>query len=1079
MFEQQLVVELDPNSTPDTDVGGVTEDAISAGATATLPANNNSTIGITVFATNNTSRTQSDVSVGLRLNASLVPESIPAGCTFDETSFELRCSEASLEAGDDVLFTVFVPAPSVETEVQFGAGQGSVTLDRTLTIFAAPAAGTPGADPINVGIAPGNPALGTVGELRADGFGDPHLITFDGLRYDLQIVGEVIYAAFPGGEIQMRTREYRRGTSVISGFAAQVGDNVVEISNDLSVDGLVLIDGVETPLPVGDTLELGAGASVASTQEGFTVTWPGTGVRPTFIVRTFRGLGGFLNGQVRLPDTAAGQITGVLGNGDGNGNNEFFDRAGNVFEARPSQTVVHTQYADAWRLSDAESLFTYGAGESTATFTDLSYPGTVFRIEDLTEAQFNQALAICEAAGVTDDFLLETCIYDVAISDGLPVFAASAVGVPVPELALDGALASEVVLQDNPLRYYQFTEGSFEDTAGSGFDVTIAAGVASILGPILNEPDVGLSRQASATAALAETSDEGLPIGNDARTISAWVFPSGDTRIRDIVTYGDFGFTQTGNGFAVTQNGGNQGGWGVAGPTANQWHHAAVVIENDTATFYLDGASYGTQSVNIDTTLGGTLRIGEFGGYDEVAIFDSALSDADISDIYSVGVSADGQPCRNAPTDAYGAAVFTTEPEIFYRFDERNPDGSLPRLVADYSANCLSGAINDEAVSVDSPIGDAGLAVERTNGEVATGPATSLAEGAEARSISLWADTSGSGRIRTLAGWGNFTFTATNTEGIALAENGVNRAAWTLPAGIPSEFHHLTVTVDNGVAELYLDGVNIGSRDVVLDTVPGRPFHIGEDAALDEVAVYNRALTAEEAHNLYAVGASGGNVCRDVPTDAYGAAVVGDNPEVFYRFDEREADGSVPLYAADFSDNCLGAATTNQSVSDSSPVGDANLGLTADGNGPLAIAPSRSLPSGDADRTIEFWFSDRFGGSHQIFEYGNLEVFARSNIIRNLSIRQDGLSLPGAGWSSLPDLTDGNLHHIVFSFEDSRITLYVDGVSFGERETPTLDTDVDGPLTFGGLGGGFDELAIYDTALSAVQVLEHYEAVVQ
>ena len=48
------------------------------------------------------------------------------------------------------------------------------------------------------------------------------------------------------------------------------------------------------------------------------------------------------------------------------------------------------------------------------------------------------------------------------------------------------------------------------------------------------------------------------------------------------------------------------------------------------------------------------------------------------------------------------------------------------------------------------------------------------------------------------------------------------------------KWHHLTVTVDNGVAELYLDGASIGARDVVLDTTPGRPFHVGEDAAFDE-----------------------------------------------------------------------------------------------------------------------------------------------------------------------------------------------------------------------------------------------------
>tara|TARA_R110002020_G_C16020146_1_gene751888 strand:- start:38 stop:751 length:714 start_codon:yes stop_codon:yes gene_type:complete len=84
--------------------------------------------------------------------------------------------------------------------------------------------------------------------------------------------------------------------------------------------------------------------------------------------------------------------------------------------------------------------------------------------------------------------------------------------------------------------------------------------------------------------------------------------------------------------------------------TAGKWHHICLVANGGTATFYLDGISRGTMSYTQDaaTNPNTNLFIGATstasssdyhmeGLIDEVAIFNSALSAAQVSSIYNGG----------------------------------------------------------------------------------------------------------------------------------------------------------------------------------------------------------------------------------------------------------------------------------------------------------------------------------------------------------------------------------------------------------------------------------------------------------
>ncbi len=55
--------------------------------------------------------------------------------------------------------------------------------------------------------------------------GDPHLATFDGVRYDFQAAGEFVLARGPGFEVQARQEPWRssRSVSINTQFAMRVG----------------------------------------------------------------------------------------------------------------------------------------------------------------------------------------------------------------------------------------------------------------------------------------------------------------------------------------------------------------------------------------------------------------------------------------------------------------------------------------------------------------------------------------------------------------------------------------------------------------------------------------------------------------------------------------------------------------------------------------------------------------------------------------------------------------------------------------------------------------------------------------
>lgn len=264
--------------------------------------------------------------------------------------------------------------------------------------------------------------------------GDPHLRTHDGAQYSIQSVGELVLARTEGLEVQTRTKPVLDLPAVALNavVAVAVGDQVIEVRGDqthLTVDGEVLtfeeLSHQPLALDDGGSLWRGLGAVVIETGDGHRV-----------LLRCGSGCGEFIDVWMTPAELGAGGFEGLFGDNDGDPDNDFQDRDGTV-RARPDFEEMHGSYADEWRVTEDESLFTYGPGEDTETFTNRDFPYEEVTVDTLPADARAAAEAVCSAAGLGehDPFTYDACVIDVAMT-GDPCFARSAqwAGVVFPHI---------------------------------------------------------------------------------------------------------------------------------------------------------------------------------------------------------------------------------------------------------------------------------------------------------------------------------------------------------------------------------------------------------------------------------------------------------------------------------------------------------------------------------------------------------------------------------------------------------------------------------------------------------------------
>ncbi len=136
--------------------------------------------------------------------------------------------------------------------------------------------------------------------------------------------------------------------------------------------------------------------------------------------------GAYINDTISLTPGDAGSVEGLLGPDDGSPTTDLQLADGSVIPQPIASSLLYGAYADAWRITDATSLLNYGTNQTTATFTDTSFPSDVLALDQLPASVVAEAELLARQAGITDPNLIQAAAIDLLVTgDPNAVFASA------------------------------------------------------------------------------------------------------------------------------------------------------------------------------------------------------------------------------------------------------------------------------------------------------------------------------------------------------------------------------------------------------------------------------------------------------------------------------------------------------------------------------------------------------------------------------------------------------------------------------------------------------------------------------
>jgi hypothetical protein len=640
----------------------------------------------------------------------------------------------------------------------------------------------------------------------------------------------------------------------------------------------------------------------------------------------------------------------------------------------------------------------------------------------------------------------------------------------------------DAVLQDKPAVYYRLGDRKDSrvtfDSSGACLNGAFASyATTSATSAVAGDADGAVASATGEPVVSAPVAS--LPSAAAARTVEFWYRSgaSGDYG-RPVMTYGTGMslFLRDGNAMVQGPNDNYRAEFALpAVMNDNTWHLWDVSYDGANTTVFLDGQSLGTAALKVDSSSAGSLQLGaRVGDYDELAVFPAALTPARVTAHWTRGGSS-AAACAAAPTSAYGNAVLQDKPALYYRLAERKDS----RVAYDSSGNCLNAALASYSVpAVGAIAGDNTGAVSSPDGRpVVRAPAATLPAGAERRTVEFWYKTSSSGDYGAPIMTYGSGFSLFLRDGNAMVQgpNDNYRAEFGLPAAMNDDTWHLwDVNYDGTTTAVFFDGQSLGTAALTVNSGATGALTLGSRVGdYDELAVYPTNLSTGRINAHWTRGGSAAAACAAAPASGYGAAAMVDNPALYYRLGDQQADRKSRV-AFDVSGHCLNAALAPYTapLTTGALVGDTDGAVTAPDGRPILRAPAATLPSEAAPRTVEFWYRSSASGDYgtPVMTYGNsFTLFLR-----------DGNALvqgPNDNYRTefgLPSAQNDNVWHLWdVSYDGTNASVFMDGQLLGTAGL-RVQSVTTGSLTFGTRIGDYDELAVYPAALAADRVQAHF-----
>ena len=262
--------------------------------------------------------------------------------------------------------------------------------------------------------------------IYSQAWGDVHIVTYNGLEYDFQAVGEFTLAksnvADNSFDIQLRLQPYSSSSTVtlITQVAVSLGTaDVTFAAPGVGLPAQVLVNGSATTLSMSNpTLTLAGGTITEISPSLYKVDW-NTGESMTVLDKGY-----YLNVSDSVPYASEGEISGLQGENEGT-QNDFQLPDGAVLSQPLSPSELYGEYGNAWRVGAGNSLFYYAPGTSYSTYDVPNFPTDPITLADLPSSVVAQAAAVVAAAGITDPVTAAAAELDY-IATGDPSFISSA-----------------------------------------------------------------------------------------------------------------------------------------------------------------------------------------------------------------------------------------------------------------------------------------------------------------------------------------------------------------------------------------------------------------------------------------------------------------------------------------------------------------------------------------------------------------------------------------------------------------------------------------------------------------------------
>jgi len=264
-----------------------------------------------------------------------------------------------------------------------------------------------------------SPSSSTLSSKVGICYGDPHFLTFDEQAWRFNGKGEFILLEQindfeenilePNGlTIQGRFEQLStKLVTILSAISIKDGNSRISIYLDQFGNMNIFLGNSQNPqiISIGNSFTSQDGILISRIEDSkYQILLPSSEVSLIIISKY-----SILNLIVILPNTLKSKTRGLLGNWNGNKNDDFTLRNGNIIPITSNFETLHSSFGLKYMINENESLFIYPNGTNFNSFNDKSFIPN-FEINFSSIEFENQARSGCIGSNID----LDACLFDVS-----------------------------------------------------------------------------------------------------------------------------------------------------------------------------------------------------------------------------------------------------------------------------------------------------------------------------------------------------------------------------------------------------------------------------------------------------------------------------------------------------------------------------------------------------------------------------------------------------------------------------------------------------------------------------------------